>query len=96
MFVTSTETHTITECACCKKLLFVKATRRKGLDEIGEKIDRHLARHRRCRRWHSRLPTFYDLHGIAPDMTGNLSSEAFVRIVREGGDPWSEENQAVS
>jgi hypothetical protein len=31
----------------------------------------------------SELPSIYDLHGIAPDATGELSSEHFVRMIRE-------------
>lgn len=96
MFVTSTEAHTITECGCCKKLLFVKVTRGEGLDRIRNKVDRHIKRHRKCRQWYSNLPTWDSMRGAFPDLTGNLSSEAYIRIVRKGGDPWSEENQAVS
>jgi len=96
MQVTSTEHHTIAECGCCEKLLAVKETRGAGLTAIRTKLDRHLAWKPKCRRWYAALPTWEEMRGAFPDLTGNLSSEAYVRIMRDGGDPWSEENQNPS
>lgn len=80
--------NVLTVCACCDVLIVVKnKDARAGSDEVHAQLKAHINGSRKCRAYYDALLDFSQWKadmGIAPNATGDLSSEEFVRRLRSG------------
>lgn len=76
--------YTVSHCDSCGEVLMVKGE--SELEAIRNELDKHTAKFPSCQAFYDALPTLEDIRGIAPNCTDGLSSEEFVRRLRDERD----------